>query len=151
MPIFREALGSDRNFETISLAAMHYRPLSWSLFFSVRGAGRSSSDGTPFYLRPYVSLRGVEVLRYQGEKAAEVEAELRWQVHPRFSLVGFAGAGIARSDIAQQDRETTVTAGGAGFRYMLARKHGLHMGMDIAFGPDDPIFYVVFGSAWLRP
>jgi hypothetical protein len=24
-------------------------------------------------------------------------------------------------------------------------------GMDIAFGPDDPIFYVVFGSAWLRP
>ena len=65
--------------------------------------------------------------------------------------MGFGGAGIARSDITQQDREKTVTAGGAGFRYMLARKHGLHMGMDIAFGPDDPIFYVVFGSAWLRP
>jgi hypothetical protein len=151
VPIFREALGGDRDFETTALTAMHYRPLSQSLFFSVRGAARSSSDGTPFYLRPYVSLRGVEVLRYQGEKAAEVEAELRWQVHPRFSLVGFGGAGIARSDITQQDREKTVTAGGAGFRYLLARKHGLHMGMDIEFGPDDPIFYVVFGSAWMRP
>jgi hypothetical protein len=150
-PLFREALGGDRNFETLSLTAMHYRPLSRTLFLSVRGSGRSSSDGTPFFLRPYISLRGVEAMRYQGEKAAEFEAELRWQVHPRFSLVGFGGAGIARSDIAQKDRDERVTAGGAGFRYLLARKHGLHMGMDVAVGPNDPIFYVVFGSAWLRP
>jgi hypothetical protein len=151
VPIFREAFGGDRDFETMALTAIHYRPLSQSLFFSVRGAGRSSSDGTPFFLRPYISLRGVEVLRYQGEKAGEVEAELRWQAHPRFSLVAFGGAGIARIDSTRQDRDKTVAAGGAGFRYMLARKHGLHMGMDIAYGPDDPIFYVVFGSAWARP
>jgi hypothetical protein len=151
VPLFREALGSDRNFETATLTAMHYRPLSRSLFFSLRGAGKTSSDGTPFYLRPFVMLRGVQALRYQGEQAAEVEAELRWQLHPRFSLVGFAGAGVARSGIGQYDTQKTVTAGGAGFRYLLARKHGLHMGVDMAVGPDQPIFYVVFGSAWLRP
>jgi hypothetical protein len=33
----------------------------------------------------------------------------------------------------------------------VARRHGLHMGIDLAFGPDDPVIYVVFGSAWLRP
>jgi len=44
-----------------------------------------------------------------------------------------------------------VTAGGVGFRYLIAREHGLHMGMDLAFGPDKPIIYVVFGNAWLRP
>jgi hypothetical protein len=27
----------------------------------------------------------------------------------------------------------------------------LHMGIDVAIGPDDPVFYVVFGNAWLRP
>lgn len=150
-PLFRETLGSDRDFETLTLTAMHYRPLSRSLFLSVRGGARTSSDGTPFYLRPYVWLRGVQVLSYQGEQTAEAEAELRWQLHPRFSLVGFGGAGIARSEIALGDRDTSVTAGGAGFRYLVARQHGLHMGLDVAFGPDDPVIYVVFGSAWMRP
>lgn len=151
VPLFREALGGDRNFEKLALTVMRYQPLSRSLFFAVRGTARASSDGTPFYLRPFVVLRGVQALRYQGKQAAEAEVELRWQLHPRFSLVGFAGAGVARSDLTQRNREKTVTAGGAGFRYLVARKHGLHMGIDVAAGPDAPIFYVVFGSAWLRP
>jgi len=150
MPIFREALGGDRDFEKIALTAMHYRPLGEKLFLSVRGTARSSSDGTPFYLRPFVMLRGVQALRYQGEQAAEAELELRWQLHPRLSLVGFGGAGVTRSDIGTADRHDTVATGGAGFRYLLARKYGLHMGLDVAVGPDEPILYVVFGSAWLR-
>lgn len=151
VPVFREALGSDRDFETANLTAIHHRPLSPSLFFSVRGTAKRSTDGTPFFLKPFVSLRGVQALRYQGQQAAEAEAELRWQAHPRFSAVGFAGAGVARAEFAQQDRDKTVVAGGAGFRYQIARKHGLHMGMDIAFGPDNPVVYVIFGNAWLRP
>lgn len=151
VPIFREALGSDRDFEKATLTAMHFRPLGESLFLSARGTARTSSDGTPFFLRPYVVLRGVQALRYQGRQAAEVEAELRWQLHPRFSLVGFGGVGTARGDAAQADREKSVTTIGAGFRYLLARAYGLHMGVDVALGPDDPAIYVVFGSAWLRP
>jgi outer membrane translocation and assembly module TamA len=150
VPVFREALGGDRDFETATLQAMHYRPLSRSLFFSIRGAGKVSSDGTPFYLRPFVMLRGAQALRYQGEQAAEAEVELRWQVHPRFSLVGFAGAGMARSELVRNS-EKAVTAGGAGFRYLIARRYGLHMGIDVAVGPDQPVFYVVLGNAWLRP
>lgn len=151
MPVFREALGSDRNFEKATLTAMHYRPLGESVFLSVRGTGRASSDGTPFFLRPYVALRGVQALRYQGEQAAEIEGELRWQMHPRLSLVGFGGAGAARSDVATAERERSVSTVGGGFRYLLARTYGLHMGLDVAWGPDDPVIYVVFGSAWLRP
>jgi hypothetical protein len=151
VPVFREAFGGDRDFETAALTAIHYRPLSQSLFLSARATGKGSSDGTPFYLRPFVSLRGVQALRYQGEQAAELEAEARWQFHPRFSMTVFGGAGTARSDIAGQDRDKSVAAGGAGFRYLIARKHGLHMGIDVAFGPDNPIVYVVFGNAWLRP
>jgi len=151
VPLFREALGSDRDFERATLTAIHYRPLSPSVFFSVRGTARASTDGTPFFLRPYVVLRGVQAMRYQGEQAGELEVELRWQAHPRFSLVGFGGAGLARSSVARQDREQTATAAGAGFRYLLARKYGIHMGVDLARGPDGWAAYVVFGSAWLRP
>jgi hypothetical protein len=98
-PFFREGLGSDRDFEKIALQAMYYRPLGAALFLGLRGGVKASSDGTPFYLRPYVWLRGVQALGYQGEQAADAEAELRWQLHPRFSLVGFGGAGLARSDV----------------------------------------------------
>ena len=151
LPLFRQALGGDRNFETGNLTAMFFHPLARSFFLAARGTGKTSSEGTPFYLRPYVSLRGVQALRYQGERAAEAEAELRWQAHPRFSLLAFAGAGVARSGGTLGEREKSVAAGGAGFRYLLARKHGLHMGIDVAQGPDKPVFYVVFGNAWLRP
>jgi hypothetical protein len=149
--VFREGLGSDRDFELATLSAMYFRPLGPALYFGVRGAARTSSDGTPFFLRPFVSLRGVPALRYQGEQAAELEAELRWQFHPRFSLVGFGGGGSARSEIAGRERAQSVGAGGIGFRYLIAREYGLHMGLDVAVGPDDPVIYVVFGTQWLRP
>ena len=149
--LFHDAFGSDRNFEKAVLTAMVHQPLNRTMFLSMRGTARSSSDGTPFYLRPFVVLRGVQALRYQGEQAADIEAELRWQVHSRFSVVGFGGAGVARGDRGQQEREKSVTAGGLGFRYLVARTYGLHMGLDVAIGPDKPVIYVVFGNAWLRP
>lgn len=151
VPVFRAALGGDRDFEKAALTAMHFEPLGRTLFFGVRGTAQTSSDGTPFYLRPFVWLRGVQALQYQGDQTAEVEAELRWQLHPRFSLVGFGGAGVARGSSIQPDRQKTVASGGGGVRYLLAREYGLQMGLDVGFGPDKPILYVVFGYAWIRP
>ena len=52
---------------------------------------------------------------------------------------------------AQSKHSFSIVTGGTGFRYELARKYGLHMGLDVAFGPDDPVVYVQFGSAWMRP
>jgi hypothetical protein len=44
-----------------------------------------------------------------------------------------------------------VVAGGGGIRYLLARKFGLHYGVDVARGPEDWAIYFQFGSAWSRP
>jgi hypothetical protein len=151
MPMFRDSVGSDRDFDTANLTALYYRPLGAKLYLGVRGSVKDSSDGTPFFLRPYISLRGVQALQYQGEQAAEVEAEVRWQLRPRYSVVGFAGAGTARRAIAERERDESVTAGGAGFRYLVARRYGIHLGVDVAASRDDTALYVIFGNAWLRP
>ena len=151
VPVYRQAFGGDRDFETAAVTAIHYRPLGTALFFAGRAELHTSSDGTPFYLRPFVSLRGVPAMRYQGEQTVEAEVELRWQFHPRFSAVGFGGVGGTHTSVHGRTSEQSVSAGGAGFRYLLARTYGLHMGLDLAFGPDDPVIYVVFGSAWMRP
>jgi len=130
---------------------MYFHPLALSLFLAARGAVQRSSGDTPFFLRPFVQLRGVPALRFQGDQTASAEVELRWQFHPRFSADVFGGAGVARARVLSREREESVTADGFGFRYLLARQYGLHMGLDVAFGPGDPVLYVVFGSPWLRP
>jgi hypothetical protein len=37
---------------------------------------------------------------------------------------------------------------GAGFRYLVARRYGFVMGLDIAPGPDDTAVYLQGGSTW---
>jgi hypothetical protein len=39
---------------------------------------------------------------------------------------------------------------GAGFRYKIARLLGLRMGVDVARGPEEWAFYIVFGNAWIK-
>jgi hypothetical protein len=39
---------------------------------------------------------------------------------------------------------------GTGYRYLIARKFGLRMGMDVAFSSDDWGYYIIFGSNWIR-
>lgn len=150
VPLFRDTWGSDRDFTKASLTGMWFHPVHETLFFGIRGTANYSSGETPFYLKPGIVLRGVEAIRYQGNRTAEVEAELRWQFDPRFSLVGFAGAGEARNDTRRNSSSETVFSGGGGFRYLVARRYGIHMGLDVGFGPDGPILYVIFGSAWNR-
>ena len=109
------------------------------------------SEETPFYLRPYVLMRGVPAMRYQGEEMAQLEIELRWQFWKRLSLVGFGGGGVTWNDFERIRSPRSIGAGGVGFRYELARKYGLHVGADFAYGPDGPAFYIQWGSAWIRP
>ena len=148
---FGPTFGGDDEFQRVGLIAMQFLPLRPRLTLGVRGIGTLSFGEVPFFLRPYVALRGAPVMRYQGEHAASVEAEVRWQCWRRFSLVGFAGGGAAWNDFERVDDTLTVVTGGLGFRYEMARDYGLHMGLDLAFGPDATALYVVVGSAWMRP
>jgi hypothetical protein len=149
--LYDEIFGSSTTYQIASLTLLDFRAVTPRLTFGTNLSGNFSFGDVPFYVRPFVRLRGVEALRYAGEHAAQVEFEARWQCWRRFSLVGFGGAGVAWTNAEHFDRQQEVVSGGAGFRYEVARKYKLHVGLDVAFGPDDPIFYIVFGSAWFRP
>lgn len=141
--------GADASHQRFDAIGIHFQPLTERLTLGVKGTINATLGDTPFYALPYVELRGVPAQRYQGETAASLEAELRWQFWNRFSLVGFAGVGSVGKSL--MDLDEAVVAGGAGFRYELARRHDLHMGMDFGVSEEDTALYVVFGSAWLRP
>lgn len=141
----------DTDFQRVNLTGIHYLPLNSNLTLGLLGSATFSFGDVPFYLRPFILMRGVAAMKYQGESSAQIEAELRWQFWQRFSLVGFAGAGSSWNDFEHFENRQNVTTGGFGFRYELARKYGMHMGLDIAYAPDGPAYYIQFGSAWMRP
>ena len=149
--VFDEALGGDTNFQRVGLTWIAYRPLHAKVFLGVRSGLTFSFSDPPFYMLPFIGLRGAPVMRYQGEQEAEVEVETRWQFYKRWSAVGFVGTGAAWNDLEETKDVKSIVTGGTGFRYELARKYGLHVGADFAWGPDNTAFYIVFGSAWARP
>lgn len=149
--LFSEALGGDDEFQRARLIAMQYVPLSSKLYLGLRGEVAASFGDTPFYLKPFINLRGVPIMRYQGEEMAQIEAELRWQCWKRFSLVGFVGGGTVWNDFERLENSQSIPTGGVGFRYELARRYGLHAGLDVAFSEDNSAVYIQIGSAWARP
>ena len=144
-------LGGDQNFERLNLTAIQYLPLPAHFYFGVRGDAASSFGDSPFYMNPSIGLRGVPVMRYQGQQIAELEMELRWQFWKRWSVLGFVGGGGAWNQLEKVEDSQGVISGGGGFRYELAKKYGIHMGADVAFSRDTAAFYIQFGSAWMRP
>ncbi len=148
---FSDALGGDAEFQRLRLTAMQFFPLLDTVTLGLRGDLAASFGDSPFFLLPFIGLRGVPAMRYQGDGAASFEAEVRWQFWRRFSLVGFAGYGAAWRDADDPDDTDTVVSGGAGFRYELARAYGLHVGLDVAFADDGYAIYIQVGGAWARP
>lgn len=147
---YDKRLGGDFDYNQFDLrvTSNHQVHEKWNLgvFFS----GQFTAGGEPpFYGLPYIKLRGVPVLRYQGGKAVSTELEARWNVVGRWSVLGFAGAGRAwGSDILPE--YTGIYAGGVGGRYLIARRMGMQVGIDVAQGPEQTVFYLVIGSGWPR-
>lgn len=140
--------GSDTRFESYRAHVFAYHPLSPEWILGARVDGRTADGEVPFYQLPYLDMRGLPSARYQDEHTVLAEIELRWNVTPRWALVGFAGAGRAWGRREDFDEAGTVVSKGAGFRYLIARQLGIYMGMDFAWGPDDSAFYIQVGNAW---
>ncbi len=104
----------------------------------------------PFYLKPFVDMRGVPANRYQGNSTALIEVEQRWDLYKRWSLLLFGGTGKGFDSYSQFGKADWAYGYGAGFRYLIARKLKLRMGADFAMGNEGFAYYLVFGSTWMR-
>ncbi|SDP82528.1 hypothetical protein SAMN04488595_1328 [Ralstonia sp. 25mfcol4.1] len=144
----RPGLGSSDSFDLYNLRGYHWMPIGHTFVLGLRGDSRMSSGQTPFYAQPYVDLRGVQKGRYQDRNALVAEAELRWNVTPRWSVLGFSGVGKAYGHWNSFSDAQNVVSVGAGFRYLVARKLGVAVGIDVAHSKGQNAFYIQIGSAW---
>ncbi len=147
---FLQGLGSDRDFGRFTFFTHYYIPVNkfWDSGFRIES--QLATGDPPFYMLPFLNLRGIPVMRYQGELTALVETEQLFMLTKRWGVVGFAGYGKAFRSLDELSEGSSAWNVGTGFRYLIARLLGLKMGMDIARGPEDWAIYVVVGSSWLK-
>jgi len=131
-----------------TVSAAGYLGLGSRIVLGGRAEAARVGDGAPFWGLAAIQMRGIPAQRYLGSSQAQAEAEIRWDLDRRWSLVGFGGAGWTRNSVASETTSRTLGAGGAGFRYLLARAFGVRGGVDVAYGPDGTAVYVTMGSAW---
>jgi hypothetical protein len=132
-------LGSDEEYQTYRAQLLAYFPIRNDVILGGRADVRAARGDVPFYQLPFIEMRGIPFFRYQNDDVALIEAEVRWNLTPRWALVGFAGYGKA---------DESASTWGVGFRRLVARRLGIYMGVDIARGPEETAIYIQAGSAW---
>ncbi|BBO78552.1 glyceraldehyde-3-phosphate dehydrogenase [Desulfosarcina widdelii] len=150
---YADWLGSDDDFMAYSGKVFKYLHLFDDFDLALRVQGDTVGSDAPFFIYPSVQIRGIANKRYQGQHVAVGEAELNWRVYQRWHLIGFIGTGKAfgknklrqKVDFSDADWRSSK---GIGFRYEIARKFGMQVGADVAWGPEDTAFYITVGSAW---
>ena len=155
---FSETVGSDNDFQKYFFQELLYVPLTEKINLDHRFVfDKVVGDEAPFYMYPAVNMRGVPAMKYQGENVALYEAQFTYDLSDRWSAVLFGGVAraygerkniLGNESISFQDAPAVVSKG-LGFRYLIAEKFGLRMGIDIAMSNEDKAFYIQFGTAWM--
>ena len=141
-------LGGDYRYDMLTLDGKYFQPLGTDFTLVLAGNYQSLSNHDrhlPPMARPYIKLRGISQYRYQGDYVSTAQTQLEWQMTPRWVLQGFVGAGSASKEADDLFNKTEVAYGG-GFRYLIARKFGLHTGIDVAFSDSEQAVYFNVGA-----
>jgi hypothetical protein len=148
MSTFDESIGGDFNYIIFDFKALSFHELHEKFVLGVR-LDVSTADGEPpFFAEPFVSIRGIPALRYQGDTAGVVEVEGRFNISPRWAAVAFGGAGFAHSENPGRDTTDNIKAFGAGIRFQALKNQNVWLGFDIAKGPEEYAWYIQMGHPW---
>lgn len=147
---FDDFIGSDIEYDLFEFQGLNYWPINDTWQTALRFVAEHTNTDTflPPYALPSLKLRGVPIGRYQGDYVAAGELEVNYQLDKRWTLSGFAGIGRVSSDFETMKSGNSQIAKGVGFRYLIARRYGFKMGVDVAFGPEETVWYIQAGSAW---
>lgn len=145
---YSPSIGSSNTFQAYRAHVFDYRQLSRDWILGLRADGRLARGDVPFYMLPFIDMRGIPAARYQDANIAVLETEVRYNIDERWAVVGFLGTGRAWGDRVSFDDADKPVSGGVGFRYLIARRLGLYAGIDVAKSTVDQAFYIQVGNGW---
>lgn len=141
-------LGSSYDFLETEAYFYAYVPLTKWLYSIYHIDYMHAGDDAPFYLKPFVQLRGAPALRYQGNNTMLLEAQFRAYVYKNWAVVAFTGIGAAYNSFSEFLFAEWVYNYGVGARYELVKAFGTRVGLDFAWANQDFGWYVVIGTSF---
>jgi len=145
---YDEAIGGDFDYWNAQLKLLSFHRLHEKFVLGLRFEYSAIDGRAPFFAVPWIKLRGIPALRYQGERVGVAEVEGRYNISPRWAVIGFAGEGSVSSDIPIIGTEQRIYAYGLGGRYKIFEAQNVWVGIDIAKGPEEVNWYIQVGHAW---
>jgi hypothetical protein len=145
---YDDFIGGDFNYWNGKLKLLSFHQLHEKFVLGFR-LDYSTIDGrAPFFAIPYVNLRGIPALRFQGDNVTVAEIEGRFNITPKWALIGFAGTGAVSSDNPVIDTQQSINSYGLGGRYKIFDAQNIWVGLDVAKGPEEANWYIQVGHAW---
>ena len=145
---YDEALGSDYDYWNPTLRVLSFHPLGRRFNLDLRLDVAAVDGDPPFFGFPWVKLRGVPALRYQGEVVGALELQGRFRAAPRWIVLGFAGTGFTAEDLDFVDDNNSIYTGGAGARFNILKSQNIWFGLDAARGPEEWTWYIQVNHPW---
>lgn len=143
-----EAIGGDFNYSSTRFKGLWFTGLGEKFVLGARVDAGTVDGDPPFFAFPYVRLRGIPALRYQGETASAFELEGRRRLGDRWTVSLFTGVGFVSIGDEQVETDDEIRTVGVGTRWLAFREEDAWVGIDIARGPTDVAVYIQMGSSW---
>ncbi len=142
----------DNGFGAYTVDLRRYFPVARTHVVALQALGIATSGEPPFDLYPQLGgeslLRGYFQGRYRDRSLLALQGEYRLPLFWRLGAAGFVGAGQVAPRIGDFGLDRFWVSGGAGLRFLLARREGLNIRADFAFGEDSSGFYLSIGEAF---
>ncbi len=143
-----KSLGSDDTYESYKAKYRSYHRLNPSVVLAWELQGCAISGKAPLWDACRVNLRGYPVTEYLGESTASGQAEARWQFHPRWGAVAFAGTGKVTESCGGLLEDEMVPSYGVGLRFMVLSDHRINVRLDYARSDDNDGVYLSVGESF---
>jgi outer membrane protein assembly factor BamA len=145
---YDEAIGSDASFWAFDARmAKYWSPFTDMVLAAELRAARTSDDA-PFFMAPFIDVRGFPSGQYLDSALGQAQAEFRWNPFGRFGVVAFAGVGVVANDLSSLPGSDGELGFGSGLRYRISEEDQMNIGVDLALGGDDLAIYFRIGEAF---
>lgn len=143
-----QSLGGDYDYNTLKTKFLSFHQWHADWVLGLRAEYSAVSGSPPFYAIPWVTLRGIPALRFQGKQVVVAEAEGRYNFNQDWAAIAFYGRGWTDAKLPGNETEQKIEAWGFGARYRLLKEQNVWVGIDYALGPEENVYYVQVGHAW---
>jgi outer membrane protein assembly factor BamA len=130
--------GSDFTFTGLKFDFRKYVPVAADQVLAIQALFRSGSGEVPFHKLALLGgeslLRGYYRGRYRDRDILAVQAEYRVTVWKRIGVAGFAGVADVFPRLAEFRLDHLKYSVGTGIRYMVNKREGTNLRMDMAWG-----------------